>query len=79
MNTVRFQWKLKAGASALAMLLAAGLASCSSPPEQAGSSVTLPAGAEARDSVEASLTTPAPDAVSTSADSTGNRSTVTPR
>ncbi|NML64519.1 hypothetical protein HHL22_04810 [Hymenobacter sp. RP-2-7] len=76
---MRFQLKKKAGVSALAFLLAAGVASCNSPTQPAGSSVTLPAGAEAQDSVKASLTAPAPDAVSTSADSTAARSSVTPR
>jgi len=66
---------------AVDLLIVAGLAACDPPAKQTGTdaTVTLPATAAARDSVQADLTTPARDAASTAADSTAGRSSVTPR
>lgn len=72
------QLRKRIGAGLLGLLLLAGLAGCGSPTSQTNPAVTLPAGAEARDSAKASLATPAPDAASTTADSAA-RTTVTPR
>ena len=72
---------LSTSAVCAALLLLASCGPRTGTPETAGSGapVTLPASAEARDSVQASLTAPALDAVSTTADSTAARSAVTPR
>ena len=66
---------------AVGLLVVASVAACNPPAKQTGTdeTVTLPADAAARDSVQADLTTPARDAASTAADSTAARSSVTPR
>lgn len=73
------QPRKNARAGLLGLSLAAGLASCGGPTAQTNPPASLPVVPVAHDSARAALTTPAPDATSTTADSAAARTSVTPR